>query len=136
MIPTAVLTITTISALTFGQVTTPQNPGLLLSSHEISLDDRYPVKSVSDVFKHNILLYLAYLRGIVNSGKNINWDIVKAPFHYQFRLEPNKTFAFHDDVLDKYKDMVIKTTSAHFNSQEGFKTDGYLFGDGVCHLAS
>jgi len=24
----------------------------------------------------------------------------------------------------------------HFNYQDGFKSDGYLFGDGVCHLAS
>src|SRR3989338_1540439 len=39
-------------------------------------------------------------------------------------------------VSDEYKDKVVKTTKAHFNSQEGFKTDGYLFGDGVCHLAS
>ena len=28
------------------------------------------------------------------------------------------------------------TTNAHFNYQDGFKSDGYLTGDGVCHLAS
>jgi len=28
------------------------------------------------------------------------------------------------------------TTNAHFNHQEGFKSDGYLMGNGVCHLAS
>jgi vancomycin resistance protein YoaR len=31
---------------------------------------------------------------------------------------------------------VVKTTNAHYNSTEGFKSDGYLIGDGVCHLAS
>jgi len=31
---------------------------------------------------------------------------------------------------------VVKTTNAHFNYQDGFKSSGYLYGDGVCHLAS
>ena len=107
----------------------------VISSHEFSLDNRYPVKSVSDVFKDNILLNLAYMRESI-SGKDIKWDEITKPFHYVFKLDPNKTFAFHDDILDEYKDRVVKTTKAHFNSEEGFKTDGYLFGDGVCHLAS
>lgn len=117
------------------QLTTALPTEYIMASHEMSLEDRYPVKSVSDVFKDNILLNLAYLRGVV-SAKEIKWDEIKKPFHYEFKLEPNKTFAFHDDILDQYKDKIAKTTSAHFNSQEGFKTDGYLFGDGVCHLAS
>ena len=108
----------------------------MLSSHEISLENRYPVKSVSDVFKDNILLNLSYMEGKVSSKAQINWDEIRKPFVYQFRLEPNQAFAFHDDILPEYKDKVVKTTNAHFNSQEGFKTDGYLFGDGVCHLAS
>lgn len=91
---------------------------MVLSSHEISLENRYPIKSVSDVFKFNILHTLDRMGGS------------------EFILDPGKTFAFHDDVLPEYKDRVVKTTNAHFNGQEGFKTDGYLFGDGVCHLAS
>jgi hypothetical protein len=31
---------------------------------------------------------------------------------------------------------VAATTNAHFNANEGFKSDGWLVGDGVCHLAS
>lgn len=108
----------------------------ILSSHEISLENRYPVKSVSDVFKDNILLNMAYMEGRVPSKDQINWDEIRKPFTYQFRLEKGQTFAFHDDVLPEYKDKVVKTTNAHFNGQEGFKTDGYLYGDGVCHLAS
>ncbi len=108
----------------------------ILSSHEISLEKRYEVKSVSEVFKDNILLNLAYMRGLVQANNKITWDEVKQPFHYEFRLDPNKTFAYHDDILAEYKDSLVKTTQAHFNASEGFKTDGYLYGDGVCHLAS
>src|SRR3989344_6196087 len=126
-----VATIVTLSA----QLTLPLKQHAL-ASREISLENRYEVKSVSDVFKDNILLNLAYMRGTVSLGQNIQWDEVKKPFQYEFKLDSSKTFAFHDDVLDEYKDKVTQTTKAHFNSQEGFKTDGYLFGDGVCHLAS
>lgn len=108
----------------------------VLAEYEISLDNRYPEKFVNEVFKNNILLNLAYLGGQVTSPKNIQWDEVTKPFKYEFRLDPNKTFAFHEDVKEKYKDSLAKTTNAHFNQAEGFKTDGYLFGDGVCHLAS
>lgn len=75
------------------------------------------------------------MRGVA-SVKDVKWDEVKKPFQYEFRLDSGKTFAFHDDVLDKHKNSVVKTTMAHFNASEGFKTDGYLYGDGVCHLAS
>ena len=136
MITEQLAKISAVAILTFGQLAIPQVQGIPLSSHEISLEKRYEIMSVSDVFKENILLNLAYMRGVVTSVHSINWDEVKKPFHYEFKLEPDKTFAFHDDVLDEYKGKVVKTTEAHFNSQEGFKTDGYLFGDGVCHLAS
>lgn len=126
--------ISAVAIMTISAQLMPINQTHIISSHEFSLQNRYPVQSVSDVFKDNILLNLAYMRGI--ASKEVNWDEVKKPFKYEFKLEPNKTFAFHDDVLEQYKDKVSKTTGAHFNSQEGFKTDGYLFGDGVCHLAS
>lgn len=135
MTPDTIVKITTVAIISLTPITPPQIQGQLLASHEISLDKRYEVQSVSDVMKDNILLNLAYMRGTVSS-KNFSWDEVKKPFYYEFKLDPNKTFAFHDDVLDKYKDSLVKTTAAHFNAQEGFKTDGYLYGDGVCHLAS
>lgn len=111
-------------------------PEHLIAQKEMSLDNRYADSFVNEVFKNNILLNLAYLDKKVSSQKDINWDEVSKPFKYEFLLEPGKTFAYHEDVKDQYKDSLIKTTNAHFNSQEGFKTDGYLFGDGVCHLAS
>lgn len=107
----------------------------VLGSREFSLEKRYPNQWVSDVFKDNILLTLAYLRGGVH-GSSINWAEIEKPFHYDFKLEKNQVFAFHGDVLPQYKGEVVKTTDAHFNSNEGFKSDGWLVGDGVCHLAS
>lgn len=107
-----------------------------VASRAISLEYRYPVDSVSDVFRDNILLNLAYMRGSVAKREDINWDEVKKPFEYEFTLKPSETFAYHEDVQKAYKPTVVKSTQAHFNAQEGFLTDGYLYGDGVCHLAS
>jgi hypothetical protein len=108
----------------------------VLATREISLQDRYPNRSVNEVFKENILLNLAYMRGLTRAGTTVDWDQVTKPFSYKMTLRPGETFAFHDDVLPSYKSNALKTTNAHFNSQEGFKSDGYLVGDGVCHLAS
>ncbi|MBI2085963.1 VanW family protein [Candidatus Daviesbacteria bacterium] len=108
----------------------------LLARKEMSLDNRYSNQFVNNVFKDNILLNLAYMTGRVTKASDIKWDEIVKPFQYEFKLDPNKTFAFHEDVKDKYKASLVKTTNAHFNSAEGFKTDGYLFGDGICHLAS
>ena len=107
-----------------------------LASQTISLEKRYEDRFVNDVFKDNILLNTAYFSGKVTKKENINWNDVKKPFKYRFTLMPNKTFAFHEDVLEKYKDSVSLTTNANFNFDDGFKSDGYLTGDGVCHLAS
>ena len=38
--------------------------------------------------------------------------------------------------MPQYFGRQIKTTNAHFNGIEGFRSSGYLYGDGVCHLAS
>lgn len=107
-----------------------------LASANISLENRHEDKYVNDVFKDNILLNMAYMSGKVSKSEDIDWNDIRSKFYYKFTLFPNKTFAFHDDVLPKYKNLLSFTTNAHFNFQEGFKSDGYLMGDGVCHLAS
>lgn len=137
MVYQTVAKISTVAIFALSQFNQPPAiPEMVLSSHEISLKNRYSVKSVSDIFKDNILLNLAYMDGRVKKKEDINWDEIKKPLSLQFSLGPGKTFAFHEDILDEYKNTLVKTTQAHFNSSEGFKTDGYLFGDGVCHLAS
>lgn len=114
-----------------------------LALHEISLENRQADRYVNEVFKDNILLNLAYLDGRVKKSSDVNWDEVRKPQSFEFTLNPNKTFAFHGDVLPEFEGkglsagrQVAKTTNAHFNFEDGFRTDGLLFGDGVCHLAS
>lgn len=105
---------------------------VVLASKRMSLENRYRDTSVNTVFKDNILLTLGYMAG---SGQ-IQAVVTKKPFTTQIELQPGDLFAFHDDVLPQYQGRVTKTTNAHFNFKEGFKSDGYLTGDGVCHLAS
>ena len=109
---------------------------LYMASHEMSLENRYGNTYVNDVFKDNILLTLRYLEGSVTGADQISWEEVKKPFKYEFSLKPDEQFIFHDTTLPEYTKNVVKATNAHFNYQDGFKSDGYLFGDGVCHLAS
>jgi len=79
---------------------------------------------------------LAYMDGLVKSKPDISWDRVESPSRYKFTLDPGQEFAFHEKTLPDYTENVVQTTNAHFNWNEGFKYDGDLTGDGVCHLAS
>ena len=108
----------------------------VLSERQFDMDYRYPVQSVSNVFKDNILLNLAYLNGTVKSASDINWAEIQKPFSFKFTLKPNETFAFHDQVLPEFNGKIALTTNARFSKQDGFKTDGLYYGDGVCQLAS
>ena len=134
MIPDTLVTISTIAILSltqFGSMSVLVNQSHVLASHEFSLNNRYyPVQ------KENILLNLAYMDGRVKGKADVNWDEILKPQTYSFKLNPGETFAFHDDVLPEYQGKVTKSTNAHFNAAEGFRSFGYLVGDGVCHLAS
>ncbi len=107
-----------------------------LSYHEFSLNDRYGNSYVNDVFKDNILLTIDYAVGQKIDPTNIDWKTIEKPFKYSITLKPGETFAFHDDVLPQFVGKITKTTNSNFSSDQGFKSDGYLVGDGVCHLAS
>jgi hypothetical protein len=113
-----------------------QSQGQLLAQHSMSLADRYAVPSVNSVFRDNILLTLAYMAGTVKSADQINWDSLHKQASYTMIMQPGEVFAFHDDVLPEFADKQTVTTNAHFNGSEGFRSDGYLYGDGVCHFAS
>jgi hypothetical protein len=112
------------------------NADVELASRTYSMEARYDVPSVNQVFKDNILLTLKYMDGSVKAKGDISWSDIEKPFHSEFSLNPGEGFAFHDQILPEYKDSVVKTTNAHFNSDQGFLSDGWLVGDGVCHLAS
>ena len=107
-----------------------------LATQQISLEKRYNDTFVNGIFKDNILLNLSYLGGKITKKEDINWENINKPYSYSFTLLPGKTFAYHEDVLSQYKDTLVKTTNANFNWNDGFKSDGYLMGDGVCHFAS
>ena len=132
MIPTFFIALAMLTTV----ATTPlPNAIQLLGGAKFSLSDRYANTFVSGVFADNILLTLAYMRGVVHDN-TVDWNVVKTPFTYSFVLQPGQVFAFHQDVLPEFIGKVVKTTNAHFGTQEGFKSDGYLVADGVCHLAS
>ena len=109
---------------------------VVLASHSFSLEDRYGNSFVNTVFKDNILLTLNYMDEAVQNKSEINWDNIEKPLSYGFTLQPGQEFAFHDKTLPDYSKNVVQTTNAHFNWDEGFKYDGDMTGDGVCHLAS
>lgn len=100
------------------------------------MEKRYDNEFVNGVFRDNILLAIHYMNGEVKAKDQISWDNINKPFNQEFTLQPGEEFAFHDQVLPQYDKNVVKTTNAHFNYSDGFKSDGYLMGDGVCHLAS
>ncbi|MCL4360584.1 VanW family protein [Patescibacteria group bacterium] len=107
-----------------------------LAYHAFSLDDRYGNTFVNTVFKDNILLAVRYTTGGAVNPNTLNWTAIQKPFTASLTLRPGETFAFHDNVLPEYRGKIAKTPGVHFTSAEGFKSDGYLVGDGVCHLAS
>lgn len=140
--------ISTIFALVIGATPSPTLPRVgealfsappqteVFSSRAFSLDNRYAVKSVNEVMKKNILLNIAYLGRQVEDKGDINWDLLLQPSHTQFELKPNETFAYHDIVKNEYQSSLALTTETSFNAADGYLSDGYLYGDGVCHLAS
>lgn len=110
--------------------------GQVLTKNILSLTNRQSDPWVNEVFADNIVLTLRYLKGDVNEKTNHDWEKIREPFEVSFSLKPDETFAFHNDALPEFKGKVVKTTSATFNWQQGFRGDGWLIGDGVCHLAS
>lgn len=136
MITSLISTVAIVSALTLNGHLFGSQAELPLAKKQVSLNNRYAVKSVNNVVKDNILLNLAYTNGNARAGQPVDWNKVGQPFDFYFKLNPGETFAYQEDVLPKYQGQVKVTTNAHFNAAEGFKSDGYLTGDGVCHLAS
>ncbi|MBI2195624.1 MAG: VanW family protein [Candidatus Levybacteria bacterium] len=107
-----------------------------LAKREFSLEKRYADSFVNGVFKDNILLVLRYTAQEKIDPRNIDWKKVNDPFKYSLTLKPGEVFAYHSDIAPQYLGKVVKTTNANFNWAQGFKSSGWLVGDGVCHLAS
>lgn len=124
------------NGLIFGAIPTVPEPQTL-ASREMSLENRaMPGSFMNNVMKDNILLTIGYMRGIIHNPSKVNWDEVRKPFTYTFELKSGKSYAFQKDALPEYADSIVKTIDVNFGGQDGYKHDGYLMGDGVCHLAS
>lgn len=108
----------------------------ILGEKQYSMENRYPVKSVNEVMKKNILLNLAYINGTVTKKSQIDWNRITSSFHFEKTLKPGEVFAFHDIVGKEYSGKVAFTSNSNFGVTDGYVTDGYLYGDGVCDLAS
>lgn len=125
--------------LAFSPLPTPISNGpRVLAEKSFSLSDRYPNPGVNEVFVDNMALTLHYLKEDIDKPPTNpeNWKKVKEPFKASFKLKPGEAFAFQDDIYPEFKSKVVKTTKANFNSQQGFRSSGWLVGDGVCQLAS
>ncbi len=132
-----------VSAAPVGQGNSPMvpvQPSLetkqVLASQEFSLRNRYQEQSVNDIFADNILLALAYMDGARYTSESVDWNAIREPNQTEFILNPGETFAFHDNLQPERAESVVQTTNARFIASEGFKHDGFIVGDGVCHLAS
>ena len=95
----------------------PDSQEIVLAEYSLDLATRAPSQAVNEVFKFNILLAVE-------------------KFDNGFTLEPDEVFAFHENVLLKYRDRVVKTMGSRFIASEGYRSSGWVVGDGVCHLAS
>lgn len=123
-----------VAVASLPQVALVQN--IELAQRELSLANRHANAGVNEIFKKNILLNLAYLNGNVTTKADLNWENVSQMKDFSFTLQPGETFAYHDHVLAKYRDSLKVTTKSHFSAAEGYLFSGFLYGDGVCHLAS
>lgn len=134
MIKEQILALVTLVSTALLPVSSVVDLAPVLAEHTLDLTSREPNPYANEVFADNILLSLHYLKGDV--ALPVNWEEIRQPFAAYFTLAPGEVFAFHEDVLPEFKDKVAKTTGAHFNWQDGFRSDGWLVGDGVCHLAT
>ncbi|MFC1711422.1 VanW family protein [Patescibacteria group bacterium] len=107
----------------------------ILATQKLNLDNRYDGSFVNQVFKDNIILSLHYLGGR-EKDKTVDWEEIRKPGLFAFTLNPGEVFAFHANVLPEYEEMLVQTMNSNFFADEGYKNSGFIFGDGVCHLAS
>jgi len=156
----AISLITNISLTSLGVTPSAQltqQHQTVLATQTLDLTNRLPGEFGNQVFADNILLNLHYIKGdveelrmsneILNQVQNdkqsrisgpgdIDWKKVREPFEVSFALKPGEVFAFHENVLPEYKNIVNITSNSHFDFANGYKSLNGLSGNGVCHLAS
>lgn len=116
----------------------------VLASYSLDLSSRYPVTSVSDGFKENILIALGYLSSIGGSSEQPvigdiipQGDTLQAQRNFALSLKPGEVFAFHKKgILPQFNESKIISQESDFTTNYGYKVVAGLGGNGVCHLAS
>lgn len=147
MIQTALVSGLLASSLAFNQAEFPTTASAVLkpeavyaqtelSSHTMSLNNRFGYDLPENAYKDNILLNLAYIHGSVKTKSDINWDELKKAKTIEMTLEPGQMFVYHDLIDPKYNGQSIKTVHTNFGAGDGYKFSDGLYGMGVCHLAS
>jgi hypothetical protein len=101
----------------------------------LNLNERTPSPAINEGFSDNMLLSLHYMNNDISDPKNIDWNKIRQPFEVSFTLNPGEVYAFHNNVLDQYKNPKI-TMNSRFMTYEGYRYVAGLGGNGVCHLAS
>ena len=105
---------------------------VLLASESMDLGNRYPVESISEGFKENILIALGYL-----ASKGVAFRGYEAGEEFSLVLQPGEVFAFHKKgILPEFKESKIISQESDFTTNYGYKVVAGLGGNGVCHLAS
>lgn len=107
-----------------------QNQPKIMARQKLDLTILGYGQAATDILADNIRLNLHYFKGDAKEAKNL-----REPFTFSFTLEPGEVFAYHDQVLEEFKNATIKTQPSHFSNAEGYKTLT-LPGSGVCYLAS
>lgn len=113
---------------------------LVLSTGTMDLSYRYPIENTSRVFAENILVNLYHLSRL---GKGESEQITEGfkpqenvPASFSLTLQPGEVFAFHDQVLNQYKESKIVAPEGGYRPKDGYILLGGLYGNGVCHLAT
>lgn len=101
----------------------------VLAEGILDLNNRSSNHFLNEIYKYNILLALWRLP--LNDLRSFKENNLRV-----FVLEPNAVFAFHEILLDEFKNRKVISLGSRFAANEGFKSSGVLVGDGVCHLAS
>lgn len=113
---------------------------LVLSTGRMDLSYRYPIENTSKVFTENVLVNLYHLSRLNKSeDAQIPQDFKfqeNVPASFSLTLQPGEVFAFHDRVLNQYKDSKIIAPEGGYRPQDGYILLGGLYGNGVCHLAT
>lgn len=120
----------------FASMSAKQEQPTVLATHTISLEKRAYNSYVNDVFKKNMLRAVYLMNGDTPEMVTKNETYSSDSFHKEIALKSHETFSFHENVLPEFSGKIAKTSNSHFSGDQGFLSDGYLMGNGVCHLAS